>query len=309
MPVYRITNFGSNTLAVGNKSIQPGQTDSVSLDSLPDSVVQLEAKGSVRCVIDAESGSLAMGLSPAGEAKPLQLDGVNALQTTGAGGGGGAGGTSDTKEATQLLVLAEVTSIDTQVTALNAKIPASPATVAGQDATNLVLGTRADAVATTDTGTFSLVAFVKRGLQNWTTLLSRLPASLGVKAGAASLPVVLASDQAAVPVTGPLTDTQLRATAVGVAAVSRTCTGRQTITLAAGVVTTLTVPGGSSVAAAIQADGNTVRVTLDGVTAPSATVGTRIDDGVIYYVDTSLANVKLFAAVACSAQVAYFDKA
>ena len=112
----------------------------------------------------------------------------------------------------------------------------------------------------------------------------------------------------AVPVSGPLTNTELRATAVPVSAAARTCTGRQTLALAAGVVTTLTVPG-SSLAAAIQADGNTVRVTLDGVTAPSATVGTRIDDGVIYYVDTALASVKLFAAVACSAQVAYFDKA
>ncbi|WP_300434805.1 hypothetical protein [Zoogloea sp.] len=93
-----------------------------------------------------------------------------------------------------------------------------------------------------------------------------------------------------------------------VTAAARTCTGRETIPLAAGVVTTLTVPGGS-IAAAIQADGNTVRVTLNGATAPSATVGTRIDDGVIYYVDTALASVKLFAAVACSAQVAYFDKA
>ena len=93
-----------------------------------------------------------------------------------------------------------------------------------------------------------------------------------------------------------------------VSAVTRACVGRQTIPLAANTVTALTVPGGS-VAAAIQADGNTVRVTLDGVTAPSATVGTRIDDGVIYYVDTALASVKVFAAVACAVQVAYFDKA
>jgi len=109
-------------------------------------------------------------------------------------------------------------------------------------------------------------------------------------------------------VSGPITDAQLRAAPVPVNAATRACTGRQTIPLSAGVVATLTVPGGS-LAAAIQADGNTVRVTLDGVTAPSATVGTRVDDGVIYYVDTALASVKLFAAVACSAQVVYFDKA
>ena len=100
----------------------------------------------------------------------------------------------------------------------------------------------------------------------------------------------------------------LSAGAMPVTASARTCTGRQTIALTAGVVTTLTVPGGS-VSAAIQADGSTVRATLDGVTAPTATVGTRIDDGVIYYVDTALGAVKLFAAVACAVQVAYFDKA
>ena len=112
----------------------------------------------------------------------------------------------------------------------------------------------------------------------------------------------------AVPVSGPVTDTQLRATPVTVAASARACLGRQTLALSAGVVATLTVPGGA-LAAAIQADGNTIRCTLDGVTAPSATVGTRIDDGVIYYVDTALANVKLLAPVACSAQVVYFDRA
>lgn len=38
------------------------------------------------------------------------------------------------------------------------------------------LGTTAAAAATTDTGTFSLIALVKRSLQNWTTLLGRVPA-------------------------------------------------------------------------------------------------------------------------------------
>ncbi len=100
----------------------------------------------------------------------------------------------------------------------------------------------------------------------------------------------------------------LQSGAAPVTAVPRQCLGRQTLALSAGTVTTLTVPGGA-VAAAIQADGGTIRVTLDGATAPTATVGTRIDDGVIYYVETALANVKLLAPVACSAQVVYFDRA
>ena len=105
-----------------------------------------------------------------------------------------------------------------------------------------------------------------------------------------------------------LTNTQLRASPVPVSASTRACVGRQTLALSAGAVTTLTVLSGA-VAAAVQADGNTVRCTLDGATSPSATVGTRIDDGVIYYVDTALANVKLLAPVACSAQIVYFDRA
>lgn len=190
--------------------------------------------------------------------------------TTGApyaAGGSTGGGTSNTTEATQLQVRTAVQNLDSD------------------------FGTPADAPAGSDTAAATLMSFIKRGLQNWTALLARLPASLGAKASAASLPVVIASDQSAVAVT----------------ATARTCTGRQTLALTANVVTTLTVPA-NSVAAAIQADGNTIRVTLNG-TDPTATVGTRIDDGVIYYVDTSLAAVKLLAPVATTAQIAYFDRA
>ena len=41
------------------------------------------------------------------------------------------------------------------------------------DGGNVTLGAQADAAASTDTGTFSLVAFIKRSLQNWTTLLAK----------------------------------------------------------------------------------------------------------------------------------------
>jgi hypothetical protein len=46
------------------------------------------------------------------------------------------------------------------------------------DGADVAQGARADAAATTDTGTFSLIALVKRGLQNWTTLLARIPAAI-----------------------------------------------------------------------------------------------------------------------------------
>lgn len=210
---------------------------------------------------------LIFGQTAAGKMVPLQVNDAGQLVVSGAVGGGGGGGTSDTLEATQQLVKVAVQNIDVD------------------------LGAAGDAAAASDTGASSVVSLIKRGLQRWTTLLDRLPASLGGKTSAASLPVVIASDQAAVPVN----------------ASARNCVGAQTINLAAGVVATLNVAAGA-VAAQIQADGNTVRITQDG-SAPSATVGTRIDDGVIYYVDTSLAAVKLFASVACSARVVYFDKA
>jgi len=40
------------------------------------------------------------------------------------------------------------------------------------------IGSPADAPASSDTGTFGLIGLVKRALQNWTTLLARLPAAL-----------------------------------------------------------------------------------------------------------------------------------
>lgn len=111
----------------------------------------------------------------------------------------------------------------------------------------------------------------------------------------------------AVPVSGPVTDTQLRATPVDVNAAPRACLGRETIALAAAGTASLTVPIGA-VAAHIQADGATIRIRLDGQ-APTATVGTRLDDGVIYPVDSTLAGVRLYGVGACNVQVVYFDRA
>jgi len=45
--------------------------------------------------------------------------------------------------------------------------------------TNTGIGAPADSAASSDTGTFGIIAFIKRAMQNWTTLLSRVPASVG----------------------------------------------------------------------------------------------------------------------------------
>lgn len=93
-----------------------------------------------------------------------------------------------------------------------------------------------------------------------------------------------------------------------VSAAVRACLGCQTLSVTTGAVVSLTPPAGA-VAAMIQADGAAVSMTLDG-TNPTATVGTRIDDGVILHIDSVLSAVRLIARSATTnVQVAYFDKA
>ncbi|MDY3551389.1 hypothetical protein R5W24_000465 [Gemmata sp. JC717] len=54
---------------------------------------------------------------------------------------------------------------------------ASLATIATNTGTAATgIGAPADAAASSDTGTFGLIAFVKRSMQNWTSLLARVPA-------------------------------------------------------------------------------------------------------------------------------------
>lgn len=89
---------------------------------------------------------------------------------------------------------------------------------------------------------------------------------------------------------------------------TRLCLGRQTIAVTNAAVSTLTVPVGA-IACTIQADGGAISITLDGST-PTSTAGSRIDDGVFFYVDTVLASVKLIARASnTNVQVAYFNKA
>lgn len=137
-----------------------------------------------------------------------------------------------------------------------------------------------------------------------TTEVTQLAVKAAVQSIDTKTPTLIAG---AVPVSGPVTDTQLRATPVTVAASARACVGRETIPLAAAGTASLTVPA-NAVAAHIQADGASIRIRLDGA-APTATVGTRLDDGVIYPVDTALAGVRLYGVGACNVQVVYFDRA
>ena len=70
----------------------------------------------------------------------------------------------------------EVTALQTLATRGQQVSATSTSVVLSSDgpfATNF--GLQADTVATTDTGSFSLLALIKRGLQNWTALLAKIP--------------------------------------------------------------------------------------------------------------------------------------
>jgi len=148
---------------------------------------------------------------------------------TSPGGGGSSGGLTDAQlRATPVPVSDAGGSVTVDgsvsiagtaaVSAASLPLPSGAATAANQ-ATEIAslgnidadLGAPADAAATSDTGTFGVIALIKRGLTNWTTLLGRVP-SLTVS----STRLLVDGSGVTQPVSGPLTDTQLRATAVPV---------------------------------------------------------------------------------------------
>lgn len=86
-----------------------------------------------------------------------------------------------------------LTNAELRAAPLDIDLPADAATVTAQNSQTEILsnveynlGARADAAASSDTGTFSLIAFIKRALQNWTTLLSRLPSLISSRLPVAS---------------------------------------------------------------------------------------------------------------------------
>lgn len=101
--------------------------------------------------------------------------------------------------ATQPVSLAAPVALDSaalaaleSITVQSSALPTGASTEATLAALNTATGARADAAASTDAGTFSLISLLKR-------LLGKFPA-LGQALAAASQPVVIASDQSALPV-------------------------------------------------------------------------------------------------------------
>jgi hypothetical protein len=161
--------------------------------------------------------------------------------------------------------------------------PDSPV-VANLSAIATGVGAPADAAASTDTGTFSLLAFAKRAMQNWTTLLARVPALVS-----GAQPVI---------------------------ATPRTCVGefRLSVTSTAAtlpvLVTALGGPGipAGAVVCELQADGGTVRLSRDDAVVPTTSTGYRLDDGATLNVDSTLSHVRLIAAATTPVNCTFFDR-
>ena len=235
------------------------------------------------------------GYNPLGPAYvDVQVDADGVVAVSGGGGGGGGAVTiadgADVAQGTTTDV-AWVSGAGTVISLLKKIASAGGSAVSIADGSDVVEGALADAAIITDTtGTVNgkLRGLVKHAYE-------RMPASLGQKAMTASFPVVFASDQSSIPVTGtfwqatqpvsgPLTDVQLRASAVPVSLTSTTITGSVAVTNAA-----LSVVGGgveltaqrvtiaSDSTGLLSVDDNGSSLTVD---APVATpVFVRLSDG------------------------------
>lgn len=127
-------------------------------------------------------------------------------------------------------------------------------------ALNTATGAQADSAASTDAGTFSLTALIKR-------LLGKLPLALGAATSANSLAVVIASDQPTVPVSQPAASASGTITTQNlVPAGAATASSAVEITLGGAVSLSIQVTGTYTGALSLQAtlDGSTW-VTMGGV--------------------------------------------
>lgn len=188
------------------------------------------------------------GRTATGEMVPLLVNADGSLVVSG-GVGGGSGATGGLT---------------------NTELRAAAVAISAVD-----IGAQADAAATTDTGTFSLIALVKR-------LLGKLPASLGIKTSAASLPVVLASDQATLSVAPVLT-------AGGHISATTAASGTGYVAFAAQACKQLTICNGSGVDIGVTVAGVGIEVpvfagtyyTFFGITNASQLQVRRVDTGTV----------------------------
>jgi hypothetical protein len=115
--------------------------------------------------------------------------------------------------------------INSNVTA--SVLPTGASTLAEQQTQTTAIGSLTETAPATDTASSGLNGRLQRIAQRLTSLIALFPTSIGTKASAASLSVVLASDQVAIGVTPQVTSgtiTQIQK-AVGLTAVRATVSG------------------------------------------------------------------------------------
>jgi hypothetical protein len=109
----------------------------------------------------------------------------------------------------------------------NSVLPTGGSTLAEQQTQTTAIGSLTETAPATDTASSGLNGRLQRIAQRLTSLIDLFPTSIGTKASAASLSVVLASDQAAIgvtPQTSSGTITQIQKS-VGLTAVRATVSG------------------------------------------------------------------------------------
>lgn len=122
------------------------------------------------------SQDLIFGLGPDGKtAIALKVAADGTLATS--GGGGGGGGTADSTAANQATQIGHEAAIRT-----------------ASEATSTAIGSQADAVATDDIGSASLIARVKRLTQRISTMIGQIPPSRGALVASQSMSVTQDTD-------------------------------------------------------------------------------------------------------------------
>jgi hypothetical protein len=150
------------------------------------------------------------------------IDALKTIIQTGIGSGGG-GGSGDASAANQQIEIASLTSINSKTTLISDRIPtlgaktasqSIPVTLSSDGAFSINFGATTDTAATTDTGTFSFLAFVKR-------LLS-IKLDIALSAISNKLPTALVSDRIKTNTIGASLDLSGSASAVNADAIAAT---------------------------------------------------------------------------------------
>jgi hypothetical protein len=151
-----------------------------------------------------------------------------------------------------------------------------------------VMGTISDPKTILDTGDFTLVSMLKGGLANWISLLARIP-TLGQKIVSGSISIVQASSHS-----------------FSVVIAQPTPTYQQSLVVTDGGVVTLTGPANAKACKVMTSLNNItdLKITVDGATNPSATVGFEMQPGRSEDFEGAL-EVRVIAKTAATAQEIY----